>query len=181
MRKVLDTTRVPAGSSRSLGRSFSLIVDSRNIVITSAWDRSVVKRSAATKVARSATPARLAFWRDSSTRSGLYSMPCAVRPRWAAVITVRPSPEPRSISLSLGVTLAMSSILSTRAWGVGTQMTSLPSCPTSGTYSFLAFACAGAAVAPWAMAPAAWNSAIAIAEASIATRIREPVTGRRAD
>ncbi|MNQ98139.1 hypothetical protein D3C85_1138130 [compost metagenome] len=60
-------------------------------------------------------------------------MPCAVKPRCAAVITVRPSPEPRSISLSLGVTLAMSSILSTKVWGVGTQMTSLPSWPTSGT------------------------------------------------
>ena len=62
--------------------------------------------------------------------SGLNSIPMAFAPRFAAVITVRPSPDPRSITRSCGVTLAMSSIFSTRAWGVGTQTTSLPACPT---------------------------------------------------
>ncbi|MNV55546.1 hypothetical protein D3C71_1477810 [compost metagenome] len=132
MRNVLDTTRVPGVNCNRVGRSFSLMVDKRNMVITSALDRSVLNKSAATKVARSATPALWALRRDSSTRSGLYSMPCAVSPRCAAVITVRPSPEPRSISRSCGVTLAMSSILSTSVCGVGTQITSLPAWPTSG-------------------------------------------------
>ena len=45
--------------------------------------------------------------------SGLYSTPSARAPRLAAVITVRPSPEPRSMTKSFDVTLAMSSILST--------------------------------------------------------------------
>ena len=49
------------------------------------------------------------------------------------VITVRPSPEPRSMTKSSLVTLARSSILSTRTCGVGTQTTSLPSCPTEGS------------------------------------------------
>ena len=57
-------------------------------------------------------------------------MPSALAPRLAAVMTVRPSPEPRSITKSDGVTLAMSSILSTSACAVGTQMTSLPGWPT---------------------------------------------------
>ena len=34
---------------------------------------------------------------------------------------------------SLGVSLAVSSILSTSAWLVGTQTTSLPDCPTLGS------------------------------------------------
>ena len=58
--------------------------------------------------------------------SGLYSMPIARAPRLAAVITVRPSPEPRSITKSVLVTLAISSIWSTTACGVGTHTTSLP-------------------------------------------------------
>ena len=60
-------------------------------------------------------------------------MPSALAPRFAAVITVRPSPEPRSMTKSFGVTLAVSSILSTSAWLVGTQTTSLPGCPTLGS------------------------------------------------
>ena len=76
--------------------------------------------------ALSLTPALAAFCFDSSTMSGLYSMPIARAPRLAAVMTVRPSPEPRSITKSCGVTFAMSSILSTSACGVGTQTTSLP-------------------------------------------------------
>ena len=49
------------------------------------------------------------------------------------VITVRPSPEPRSIRKSFGVSFAMSSILSTSACGVGTHTTSFPSWPTVGS------------------------------------------------
>jgi hypothetical protein len=102
-------------------------------VITVALEKSVWKRSAFTNWARSATPAFCALIRESSTISGLYSTPSARAPRFAAVITVRPSPEPRSMTKSSGVTLAMSSILSTSAWGVGTQTTSLPSWPTVGS------------------------------------------------
>ena len=68
------------------------------------------------------TPAVLALRSDNATMSG-YSMPIARAPRLAAVMT-RPSPEPRSITKSWGVTLAMSSILSTSVCGVGTQTTS---------------------------------------------------------
>ena len=64
-------------------------------------------------------------------------------------MTVRPSPDPRSIRKSCGVTFAMSSILSTSACGVGTQTTSLPAWPTCGSNGF-----AGACV-PWANAAAA--------------------------
>ena len=65
--------------------------------------------------------------------SGLYSMPTDRAPRLAAVITVRPSPEPRSMWKSCGVSLARSSIFSTSGWGVGTQTTSLPAWPTVGS------------------------------------------------
>ncbi|MNC96058.1 hypothetical protein D3C83_133300 [compost metagenome] len=74
-----------------------------------------MNRSACTKVALSVTPAFWAAAFDRVTMSGLYSTPIAVAPRFAAVITVRPSPEPRSIRKSLGVSFARSSIFSTRA------------------------------------------------------------------
>ena len=45
--------RVPGFRSRIFGRSFRLIDGSRNIVMTSAFERSVSKRSAFTNVARS--------------------------------------------------------------------------------------------------------------------------------
>ena len=94
--------------------------------MTSAFERSVSKRSAFTKVALSATPAAWAFFFDSSTIGGSYSMPIDVAPRLAAEITVMPSPDPRSMWKSFGVSLAMSSMRSTSAWGDGTQTTSLP-------------------------------------------------------
>ena len=83
--------------ARILARSFMLIEGSRNSVTTLALEKSVSKRSACTKVARSAdTLAATAFVRDNATMSGLYSMPNDLAPRLAAVMTVRPSPEPRS-------------------------------------------------------------------------------------
>ncbi|MNC87131.1 hypothetical protein D3C83_28320 [compost metagenome] len=106
---------------------------SRNMVITLALDRSVSNRSAFMKAARAATPAFSAFCFESATMSGSYSTPRARAPRFAAAITVRPSPEPRSMTKSRGVTCAMSSIFSTRASEVGTQMTSLPGCPNEGS------------------------------------------------
>ena len=53
---------------------------------------------------------------------------------------LRPSPEPRSITKSCGVTFAMSSIFSTVTNGVGTHTTSLPDWPTTGSNGF--FSCA---------------------------------------
>src|SRR6185436_5984476 len=73
--KVLVAMRVPGLRSRIFGRSFMLIEGSRNIVITSAFDRSVSKRSALMNVARSDTPAAFALFCESVTMSGLYSMP----------------------------------------------------------------------------------------------------------
>ena len=102
--------------------------------MTVALLKSVLNRSACTKVALAVTPAFFCAFRfDRSTMSGLYSMPIAVAPRLAAVMTVRPSPDPRSMTKSFGVSFAMSSILSTRAWGVGTHTTSLPGWPTRGS------------------------------------------------
>ena len=103
------------------------------MVITVAFEKSVSNRSAFTNCARSLTPSFVALRLESSTMSGLYSTPMARAPRLAAVITVRPSPEPRSITKSSFVTLARSSILSTTTCGVGTHTTSLPSWPTVGS------------------------------------------------
>jgi hypothetical protein len=88
--------RVPGFMSRIFGRSLRLIDGSRNIVTTEALEKSVSYRSALTKVALPETPSFFALRCESSTMSGLYSIPKAVAPRFAAVITVRPSPEPRS-------------------------------------------------------------------------------------
>src|SRR5262245_3116503 len=128
--------RVPGRIFRICGRSRMLIEGSRNIVTTCALEKSVSNRSALLNVALSLTPAAVAFRFERSTMSGLYSMPCARSPRLAALMTVRPSPDPRSIRKSCGVTLARSSIFSTSAWGVGTQTTSLPACPTVGSNGF---------------------------------------------
>jgi hypothetical protein len=132
MSKLLETTRVPGFMSRMVGRSFTLRPGSRNIVTTVALEKSLAKMSAFTNVALPVTPAAAAFRFDSSTMSGLNSMPSAVAPSLAAVMTVRPSPEPRSTTKSCGVTLAIASILSTSVCGVGTQITSLPAWPTCG-------------------------------------------------
>ena len=101
-------------------------------MITVALVKSLANRSAAANVARSATPASAARVFDNATMSGLYSMPSAVAPRLAAAITVRPSPDPRSITVSSAFTCAMSSIVSTSFSLVGTQTTSLPCWPDGG-------------------------------------------------
>src|SRR5215475_8932827 len=61
--------------SRILGRSRILISGSKNRVITVASEKSLSNRSAFTKVALSLTPSLAALRFDSSTISGLYSMP----------------------------------------------------------------------------------------------------------
>ena len=68
------------------------------MVRTVACEKSVLNRSAFTKVALSVTPSLAALAFESSTIFGLYSTPSALAPRLAAVMTVRPSPEPRSMT-----------------------------------------------------------------------------------
>ena len=97
MVKVFDTMRVPGFKPRIFGRNLRLISGNKNMVMTVALEKSVSNKSAFMKVARSVTPSFAAARLDNSTMSGLYSMPSALMPRLAAVITVRPSPEPRSI------------------------------------------------------------------------------------
>ena len=120
--------RVPGFMSRIFGRSLRLMSGSRNSVTTVACEKSVSNKSAFMKVAL-VTPSLAAFFFESSTMSGLYSMPVDLAPRLVAVITVRPSPEPRSKCTSPAVSLAISSILSTIGCAVGTHTTSLPGWP----------------------------------------------------
>jgi hypothetical protein len=112
--------------SRIFGSSTLRFSGSRKSASTVACEKSAWYMSPWTNVALSATPAAAAFFFDSSTRSGLYSTPTARAPRFAAAMTLRPSPEPRSITTSFGVTLARSSMRSTISAGVGTHTTSLP-------------------------------------------------------
>src|SRR5688572_1180470 len=133
---VFVTMRVPGAMSRICGRRRMLMLGSRNIVTTFAFEKSLANRSACSNVASLVTPASSALRFESATMSGLYSMPSARAPRFAASMTVRPSPDPRSTTKSFGVTLAMSSIALTVSIGVGTQTTSLPACPLWGTNGF---------------------------------------------
>ncbi len=129
MSNVFDTSRVPGGSCRSAGRSFRFSDGSRNIVITVACERSLSKMSPLTNEARDATPAASAAALETSTRPGSNSMPSARAPLPAAAMTVRPSPDPRSMTKSLAVTWARSSMASTTASADGIQTTSLPGWP----------------------------------------------------
>ena len=103
-----------------------MLLGSRNRASTEASEKSLANMSPWTNLALSATPAASALRIDNSTISGLYSMPSARAPRLAAPITLRPSPDPRSITKSCDVTCAMSSIFSTSSGGVGTHTTSFP-------------------------------------------------------
>ena len=71
---------------------------SRNSVITVAFDRSASNRSPWTNVALLDDTGFLASRRENVTISGLNSTPMAVAPLFAAVITVMPLPEPRSMT-----------------------------------------------------------------------------------
>src|SRR6185369_3088221 len=135
--------RVPAGSWRNFGASFSRLTGRRKSASAVACERSASYMSPCTNFALSATPASSAFLRASATMSASYSTPRARAPRFAAAITRRPSPEPRSTTKSRGVTAARSSIFSTSARGVGTQTTSLPAWPSYGSKGCV---CAAAAM-----------------------------------
>ena len=132
-----DTTRVPGRMARICGRSFMLSAGSRYSVTTVAPEMSVWKMSAwrmsALPWPLPATPAACALALACFTMSGLYSMPTARAPNFfAAAIAILPSPAPRSMTKSCGVTCAMVSMRSTTSSGVGTQITSLPAWPTCG-------------------------------------------------
>ena len=117
--------------SSSCGRSRSFNAGSRYMVTTSASLKSDAKMSPWMNLAFA--PARAALRCDRATMSGLNSMPVASAPRLAAAMAIRPSPAPRSTSLSPAFTDAMLSIASTTSSGVGTQMTSLPAWPDFGS------------------------------------------------
>src|SRR5688572_2182250 len=97
MSKSCDTMRVPGFSLSSVGRSLRFSAGSRYSVMTVAGLRSSVNRSPWTNFTLSPTPEFLRFSFASLMRSGSMSMP---RPRvpnfFAAVMGMRPSPDPRS-------------------------------------------------------------------------------------
>src|SRR5688572_22509888 len=85
----------------------------------------VVNRSWLRKRTLSPMPEVLRFSVASLMRCGSMSMPTPRAPYVrAAVIGIRPSPEPRSYTTSLAETFASFSIASTTSCGVGTKMTS---------------------------------------------------------
>ncbi len=79
--------------------------------------------SRVSKRARAATPAFCAFSVARRTRLGSMSTPRPFAPRCAAPMTMRPSPEPRSIRKSSLPTSAMRSMRSTISRGVTTKGT----------------------------------------------------------
>jgi hypothetical protein len=76
----------------------------RNSAITVALEMSASNMSPCTNFALSETPSFAARRRESSTISSLNSTPSPRAPRFAAAMMLRPSPEPRSITKSFGVT-----------------------------------------------------------------------------
>ncbi len=125
MSQSCETTRVPGASARRRGRSCRLTAGSRYIVTTVARPRSVANRSCSRNSTRSCTPAARASSRLFFTSSGTISTPRPRAPkRRAAVMTMRPSPEPRSITWSAGPTAASSSIASVTWSGVVMKGTS---------------------------------------------------------
>src|SRR4029079_14125654 len=89
------------------------------MVTTLARPMSAVSTSPSLNRARAPTPARCAISRDFATSSGSISTP---RPRapniFAAAITIRPSPEPRSTTKSSAPVPANESMRSTTSSGV---------------------------------------------------------------
>ena len=116
---------MPGLSCLSFGARRELTGGDKYIITTVAGLISAVKRSSVRNVTLSATPAARAFAVASRVRSGSMSMPTPRAPYiFAAAITIRPSPDPRSYTTSFGVIFASFSIASTTTDGVGTKMTS---------------------------------------------------------
>ena len=126
-----ETTRVPGFSSSSRrGRRRMFTSGSRYMVTTVASPILVSNRFSCRNVTLSSTPAFLAFSLASRTRCGSISTPSARAPFSPAAMAMRPSPEPRSITKSPGLTSTICSMRSTTSGGVGTKGTSSdgPSC-----------------------------------------------------
>ena len=117
-----ETMRVPTFNSlSSFGRSFMLTSGSRYSVTTVASWKSASKRFFWRKCTRSVTPACFALSSASLIRSGSMSTPVPVAPNFcAAIITIRPSPQPRSYRMSPFLTSPSFSMASTTSGGVGT-------------------------------------------------------------
>ena len=133
MPNVLATMREPGARLKNFGASRFMFTGSRKSAITVALEMSYWYMSASTNCALSPTPASRASLRESATMSGLYSTPSACAPSFAAAITLRPSPDPRSITKSFDVTWPSSIILLTMSGGDGTHTTSLPGWPGLGS------------------------------------------------
>ncbi len=125
MSQSCDTRRVPGLSPSRAGRNCRFTAGSRYMVMTLAAVRSVLNRSCSRNSARSATPAAWALRRLRSTNSGTISTPRPRAPkRRAAVMTMRPSPEPRSSTKSFAFTPASSSMETVTLSGVVMKGTS---------------------------------------------------------
>ena len=103
------------------------------MVMTVARERSALKRSCSMNFTRPPTPACRALSSLCMSRCRSSSTPMARAPNFlAAAMTVRPSPEPRSSTMSFGPTFAIRSISSTTTPGVGTNGTSKLGCARAG-------------------------------------------------
>jgi hypothetical protein len=97
------------------------VLGSRYIVSTVALEMSVLNRSCTVKRARSAMPSAFAASFASRTSFGSMSTPKPLAPNTlAAVSTMRPSPDPRSMTKSFGPTSARLSMSETTLVGDGT-------------------------------------------------------------
>ncbi len=96
MVKECETTRVPGFIASRVGRSFMFRAGSRYIVTTVAWLKSVAKMSPCTTRALAVTPAATTLPCACFAMSGLYSMPTARAPSFAAAMAILPLPAPRS-------------------------------------------------------------------------------------
>ena len=116
------TMRVPGcRSASSFGRSIRISSGNRYMLTTVALRRSASNTFCREKLTRSPTPERFASELASSTSSGLMSTPNPRAPcRRAAVVTMRPSPEPRSTTTSDLPTPAIFAIASATLCGLGT-------------------------------------------------------------
>src|SRR5436190_1809765 len=108
-------------SASSLSFSMFTVFGSRYIVSTVACEMSVLNRSCVMNLTRSAMPSFCAASFDSLTSLSWISTPNPRAPNtFAAVRTILPSPEPRSMTKSLSLTPASFSMSVTTLCGDGT-------------------------------------------------------------
>src|SRR5713226_1353544 len=119
--KLSETTREVGFryfSRFGLSRAFELV--SRYSVTTSAGLRSTFSALALMILTWAPNPSAVTFFSVDLHSTSEISIPTELALNfWAAVITIRPSPEPRSYTTSPGLIRAASSIRSTTIWGLG--------------------------------------------------------------